>query len=479
MGAAVRSRLEPWVRPFRESRPADPAFPWVAVGLALAVVLTGIVTGAYVGQIGDRLGSQLGFGWPSLVAHRWWTLGTSFVLSRNWFMAATMPLALLLAVIPYERRAGHGRALFVTALGHVTGSAVIAVAVGSFNWTGIPILVRAGQNIDYGGSMAVAAALGALASRLDSRRWKVAAFIGVVILLVAHHQMADWGHAVALPFGYFADRARRPSWWRLSVLTAAGATVALVLYGPTLVLGAANLVRFDDATANAATTPRTGIARGDLDQLVYDARFMQGRPEVAEVYVPPGVDTRDLPVILFLHGIPGSGSDWFVGGRVNTELDQLIASGQLPPVIGVFPTADRFHDPNAGWQNAYPQMQLASLRFDLLPALVWRFHTRLAPGSAAVMGVGRGADAALTLGENDAVFGYVVAVHPRPGDWVGGSNRPRELVEPLTASTGTDPHHRSHLTPTQHWDYWRRTLPSGFSWLAASGFGTTTAGPPS
>lgn len=472
---SLRARLRPWSEPFRASRPADPPFPWVAMGLALAVVATAFVTGTFVRGISDHSGSTGGFGWPSMLAGRWWTLGSSFLLSRNWFMAATMPLALLAAVVPYERRAGHGRALVVTVLGHVTGSVIVALASGALGWTGRPVFVRAAQNIDYGGSMAIAAVLGALASRVESRRWRVLAFVGVVLALALHHQMADWGHMVALPFGYFADRVRKPNWSRVGVVAIAGATAGLVAYGPLAVNETVQLIRFNGAAADASPTPRSDVARGTLQTLTYDARYLQGRPEVVQVYLPAGgVDGPPLPVVVFLHGIPGSGSDWLAGGGIAHLLDTEIATHRLPPLVAVFPNADGFHHPNAGWRDAPPQSQFSSLRRDLLPTMARRFHVALTRGSVAVFGVGRGADGALALGRVDARVGYVIAIHPRAA--VG----PAPLTGPLRyvydpPRTRAD-HHPNEISTAQRWAHWRAVLPGALDWLGASTFGRVDAG---
>jgi hypothetical protein len=85
---------------------------------------------------------------------------------------------------------------------------IVAMAFAPLALTHVPMLVRAADNVDYGGSMAIAAGCGALASRLEDRfvRRLVAAI--TVVALLAHHQMADWGHFVAVILGYGVDRAR-------------------------------------------------------------------------------------------------------------------------------------------------------------------------------------------------------------------------------------------------------------------------------
>jgi hypothetical protein len=212
MTAVVLRRIEDragslWA-PVRASlgrdRPA--AFPWVSLGLAGTVVVTAVVTGAYLHEVPRRLGDWAAAGWPTLLAGRWWTLGTSFVLTRDWFMASTMPICLFLGLSLYERRAGHGRTFLVAMIGHVTGTVIVALAFAPLALTHVGMLVRAADNVDYGGSMAIAAGLGALVGFVGDRRLTKLAIAIAVGGLLLHHQMADWGHVAALPLGYAIAR---------------------------------------------------------------------------------------------------------------------------------------------------------------------------------------------------------------------------------------------------------------------------------
>jgi phosphatidylglycerol lysyltransferase len=206
----VEDRLGGVWAPVRASLGRDraPVFPWAAIGLAGAVVTTAVVTGAYTHEVPAHLGAWAGTGWPTLLAGRWWTLGTSFLLTRDWFMATTMPLCLLVGLAPYERRAGHARTFLVAFAGHVTGSVLLALAFAPLALTHVGMLVRAADNVDYGGSMAIAAGLGALVGFVGDRRITRLAVLLAVGGLLVHHQMADWGHVVALPLGYSIARVR-------------------------------------------------------------------------------------------------------------------------------------------------------------------------------------------------------------------------------------------------------------------------------
>jgi hypothetical protein len=207
-------------------RDRSPVFPSVAVGFAAAVALTALVTGAYTHEVPAQLGRWAGTGWPALLRGRWWTLGSSFLLTRDWFMASTMPVCLVLGLAAYERRAGHVRTFLVAVIGHVTGTVIVAMAFAPLALTHVPMLVRAADNVDYGGSMAIAAGLGALVGFVGDRRLTVAAVVILAGGLLLHHQMSDWGHAVALPLGDAIARARRP---RDAALLAAGLVTATVV----------------------------------------------------------------------------------------------------------------------------------------------------------------------------------------------------------------------------------------------------------
>ena len=224
-----RRILDVW-SPVRESLGRDrPAvFPWVALALALSVAATAVVTGAYFHEVPARLGTWAGVGWPTLRGGRWWTLGTSFLLTRDWFMASTMPICLFVGLCAYERRAGHARTFAVAMIGHITGTVIVAVAFAPLALTHVPMLVRAADNVDYGGSMAIAAGLGALVGFVGDRRLRWIAITLVIGGLVLHHQMADWGHAAALPLGYLVGRTSSARSTARVVLLLAAATILVV-----------------------------------------------------------------------------------------------------------------------------------------------------------------------------------------------------------------------------------------------------------
>ena len=387
--------------------------PWLAFGLAGAILSASVSTGSLWHELPARFAGRGSFGWPALEAGRWWTLASSLLLTRDTFMALTMALAVAAGLGLYERRAGPGRALAVALVGHVTGSVVVALAAGALGRTGWPVAVRAAANLDYGASMVVAAALGAIASRSGDRRLVRLAIVGPPVVLLLHHQLADWAHLVACPAGYLVDGARRPRPAAVAAVATAVLTGWLVLYGPEAVVVTTNQIRFPEQVG----------ARGRIEHLAYTARALGDRPEVATLYVPAQLDRlvrtgNRLPVIVFLHGIPGAPEDWLAGGDLARRLDDDIAAGRFPPVLAVLPDNASMHDARAGWVDTPHQAALRSLRTDLLAAVARRFPAAdLGAGRVAVVGVGRGADGARRLAALDDRFGFVETLGPAQNHW--------------------------------------------------------------
>jgi putative tributyrin esterase len=79
-----------------------------------------------------------------------------------------------------------------------------------------------------------------------------------------------------------------------------------------------------------------------------------GRPSL--VYVPGDYAVernRDFPVIYFLHGYPGNEDNWIGdGAQLPQVLDQVIGTGELPPVIAVMPDGNGRALSDAEWGNS-------------------------------------------------------------------------------------------------------------------------------
>ncbi len=69
---------------------------------------------------------------------------------------------------------------------------------------------------------------------------------------------------------------------------------------------------------------------------------LPGVQKDCRVYLPPSYDrpearTRRYPVLVFLHGWPGSEGNWPGQGHAIETLDQMSAAGEIPEVIALFP----------------------------------------------------------------------------------------------------------------------------------------------
>jgi enterochelin esterase-like enzyme len=216
------------------------------------------------------------------------------------------------------------------------------------------------------------------------------------------------------------------------------------------------------------------VGRGRLERLTYTAKELGDRPAVAMLYVPAQVDRivragGRLPVVVFLHGIPGAPEDWLAGGDLPARLDEEIATGRFPAALAVMPDSAAIHDPKAGWTDAPHQPVLRSLRTDLLPALARRFPSAdLDPGHGAVVGVGRGAAGAVRLAALDRRFGFAVAIGSNTAAPAAGRAATLIVIGHRAAATGQAARTR--------WAQWRAELPRALRALEAAGFGGPAAG---
>jgi enterochelin esterase-like enzyme len=120
--------------------------------------------------------------------------------------------------------------------------------------------------------------------------------------------------------------------------------------GPALAAGGTTVPGAQGAAAHAVVADTLpGRQRpGHLESFSVD-----NRP--ALVYLPgdyAAERSRDFPVIWFLHGYPGNEDNWIGdGAQLPQVLDQLIGSGELPPVIAVMPNGNGQALSDAEWGN--------------------------------------------------------------------------------------------------------------------------------
>ncbi len=81
------------------------------------------------------------------------------------------------------------------------------------------------------------------------------------------------------------------------------------------------------------------VPHGTVRLETYHAKSLGGAARTLWIYTPPGYDARTdrYPVFYLLHGSGNTDSSWFLTGRENTILDNLIADGKARPMILVNP----------------------------------------------------------------------------------------------------------------------------------------------
>src|SRR5512137_550905 len=84
-------------------------------------------------------------------------------------------------------------------------------------------------------------------------------------------------------------------------------------------------------------------APGESQIVSTDIALAEGSRELRRinVYLPPGYDEKaagpEYPLLVMLHGSPGSAGDWLTLGAARSTLDRLVLAGRVPALIVAFP----------------------------------------------------------------------------------------------------------------------------------------------
>ncbi len=159
---------------------------------------------------------------------------------------------------------------------------------------------------------------------------------------------------------------------------------------------------------------------GTLVELEIESPALSGNPlgdparRLVLAWLPPG-GGRDLPAVYFLHGFAGSARGWTQASAfaptVPERLDALVSSGQIPPVVGVFP------DGMTGlggtqWTNAPAVGRYQDyVADDVVREVEARLGTAPRREARAVVGKSSGGYGALRLGRDRADVFSLVGVH--------------------------------------------------------------------
>jgi enterochelin esterase-like enzyme len=139
--------------------------------------------------------------------------------------------------------------------------------------------------------------------------------------------------------------------------------------------------------AEPASASTCAQSRGSLEDVILASRIA-GRVPV-RVYLPPCYATigRAFPLLILLHGSPGSYTDWTTELGVNAALDAGIRNGSMPSMIVAMPDGGARET-----QQPYAVSGTfeAEIMTELLPALERRFCISRRPADHAIGGFSRG-----------------------------------------------------------------------------------------
>jgi sugar lactone lactonase YvrE len=165
-----------------------------------------------------------------------------------------------------------------------------------------------------------------------------------------------------------------------------------------LVLCGGALLHAQDYTLGPDSQPRDGVPKGTVTRLKLEpGKFYPGTPHNYAIYVPAQYNAaKPAPFMIFLDG-SGSLNN---SVRVPVVFDNLIASGDLPPLIGIFVDPGTLPAVSDTAQNRFERVfEYDSLsdrysRFlleELIPEVARKYNLSKDPNDRALSGVSTGA----------------------------------------------------------------------------------------
>ncbi|MGY8716577.1 MAG: alpha/beta hydrolase [Verrucomicrobiia bacterium] len=193
---------------------------------------------------------------------------------------------------------------------------------------------------------------------------------------------------------------------------------------------------FPEPPANYREIPESGL-RGTLDVLRYESG-VTNTTRKATVYLPFGYDpVHRYPVLYLLHGIGGDRHEWTRAANAHVIIDNLIATGQVAPLIAVFPNGRAMADDRAPEQIFNPEAiaAFAAFEYDLLdfliPAVESSYATLTDPDHRALAGLSMGGGQTLNFGLTHLeTFPWIGAFSAAPN-----TEAPEKLVPDPAAAT--------------------------------------------
>jgi enterochelin esterase family protein len=150
---------------------------------------------------------------------------------------------------------------------------------------------------------------------------------------------------------------------------------------------------------------RRDVARGHVQALTYQSESLS-KERQAVVYLPPGYDANAgrYPVLYLLHGAGSDENTWIERGQANVILDNLIADGELDPLVVVMPYGYTSRLPEgesrSGADGYKTDMEEFAVDFvnDLVPLVESRFHVAADREHRAIAGLSMGGGQSFAIG---------------------------------------------------------------------------------
>jgi enterochelin esterase-like enzyme len=162
------------------------------------------------------------------------------------------------------------------------------------------------------------------------------------------------------------------------------------------------------------------------------------------VYLPgayTALPTERFPVVYFLHGSPGTAESWITGGDMPELLDSLIASGQLAPMIAVFPDDQGVVTDDSYWGNTPLGDSVESWFVNTLIPTVDSTYRTLGAEYRGIAGLSAGGFGATNLAiQNPGLFSWVASysgVFTGPTRLFGNesaANSPEQTIQTLPSA---------------------------------------------
>jgi enterochelin esterase family protein len=154
-----------------------------------------------------------------------------------------------------------------------------------------------------------------------------------------------------------------------------------------------------------ADTPRSWEPRNSPPGSLHHERFFSARQQLMRrfvVYTPPGYEpsgTRQYPTLVLLPGTPGDENDWTSGGGFAEVLfDNLIADGQMVPMVVIMHASDVLDPPDERRGDGNLRAFETVLVDELLPLVRRRYRLSADPRSWAIAGLSLGGEFGMYVG---------------------------------------------------------------------------------